>query len=174
MFSSHRKGFYVLFFTEMWEHAGFYVILAFLTLYLIDGSGLSVKERLGDFADKPVSRWDLFCILLMAWSLFGLLGLLGLLRRRRRQDSMPLAGFGRESPTHERLRLHCKVRMTLRSDEDVDRYLVDWHPAIHRRCAKAMTTVQKLNYLLSSVKTEEIRESFYEYLRQKEAEEQSY
>lgn len=48
MFKNHPKGLPVLFFTEMWERFGFYLMLGIFTLYMIDGQagglGLSVAE----------------------------------------------------------------------------------------------------------------------------------
>ncbi len=46
--STHPKGLYVLFFTEMWERFGYYLMLGILFLYLADGAkggmGLDRKE----------------------------------------------------------------------------------------------------------------------------------
>ena len=36
MFKGHPKGLFVLFFTEMWERFGFYLMLGIFTLYMID------------------------------------------------------------------------------------------------------------------------------------------
>lgn len=49
MFKNHPKGLPVLFFTEMWERFGFYLMLGIFTLYMIDatasgGLGLSPKD----------------------------------------------------------------------------------------------------------------------------------
>ncbi|HQZ43895.1 MAG TPA: MFS transporter, partial [Flavobacteriales bacterium] len=35
--SKHPKGLYVLFFTEMWERFGYYLMLGIFSLYMIDG-----------------------------------------------------------------------------------------------------------------------------------------
>ncbi len=47
MFKRHPKGLYVLFFTEMWERFGYYLMVGILLLYLTDtttgGKGFSVK-----------------------------------------------------------------------------------------------------------------------------------
>ena len=47
MFKKHPKGLYVLFFTEMWERFGYYLMVGILLLYLTDtttgGKGFSVK-----------------------------------------------------------------------------------------------------------------------------------
>jgi POT family proton-dependent oligopeptide transporter len=40
MFSKHPKGLPVLFFTEMWERFGFYLMLGIFTLYMIAGDGM--------------------------------------------------------------------------------------------------------------------------------------
>ncbi len=46
--AKHPKGLYVLFFTEMWERFGYYLMLGILLLYLTDGAkggmGLDKKE----------------------------------------------------------------------------------------------------------------------------------
>ncbi|MBD3374789.1 MFS transporter [candidate division KSB1 bacterium] len=39
MFKKHPRGLMVLFFTEMWERFGFYLMLGIFTLYMIAGSG---------------------------------------------------------------------------------------------------------------------------------------
>ncbi|MBL8632194.1 MAG: peptide MFS transporter [Myxococcales bacterium] len=44
MASKHPRGLYVLFFTEMWERFGFYLMLALFTLYLTEHSKLSEAE----------------------------------------------------------------------------------------------------------------------------------
>ncbi len=49
MFKHHPKGLPVLFFTEMWERFGFYLMLGIFTLYMIEGTqsgglGLSAKD----------------------------------------------------------------------------------------------------------------------------------
>lgn len=47
MFKNHPKGLYVLFFTEMWERFGYYLMVGILLLYLTDsttgGKGFDVK-----------------------------------------------------------------------------------------------------------------------------------
>ncbi len=40
MFSHHPKGLPVLFFTEMWERFGFYLMLGIFTLYMIANDGM--------------------------------------------------------------------------------------------------------------------------------------
>jgi proton-dependent oligopeptide transporter, POT family len=35
----HPKGLYVLFFTEMWERFGYYLMLGIFSLYMIDSFG---------------------------------------------------------------------------------------------------------------------------------------
>ena len=48
MFKNHPKGLVVLFFTEMWERFGYYLMLGIFTLYMIDtqkgGLGLSLES----------------------------------------------------------------------------------------------------------------------------------
>ena len=47
MFKNHPKGLPVLFFTEMWERFGFYLMLGIFTLYMIDseaGGGMGFSE----------------------------------------------------------------------------------------------------------------------------------
>lgn len=47
MFKNHPKGLPVLFFTEMWERFGFYLMLGIFTLYMIDseaGGGMGLSE----------------------------------------------------------------------------------------------------------------------------------
>lgn len=39
MFKNHPKGLFILFFTEMWERFGFYLMLGIFTLYMIAGEG---------------------------------------------------------------------------------------------------------------------------------------
>ncbi len=39
MFKEHPKGLFVLFFTELWERFGFYLMLGIFTLYMIAGDG---------------------------------------------------------------------------------------------------------------------------------------
>ncbi len=48
--SQHPKGLYVLFFTEMWERFGYYLMLGIFSLYMLDsvqhgGMGFSSKEK---------------------------------------------------------------------------------------------------------------------------------
>ncbi len=47
MFKKHPRGLYVLFFTEMWERFGYYLMVGILLLYLIDsktgGKGFDTK-----------------------------------------------------------------------------------------------------------------------------------
>ena len=47
MFKKHPRGLYVLFFTEMWERFGYYLMVGILLLYLTDtttgGKGFDVK-----------------------------------------------------------------------------------------------------------------------------------
>ncbi|MFZ1685976.1 MAG: oligopeptide:H+ symporter, partial [Flavobacteriales bacterium] len=50
--SKHPKGLYLLFFTEMWERFGFYLMLGILFLYMTDG----LKGGLG-FEDGPANDW---------------------------------------------------------------------------------------------------------------------
>ena len=47
--ASHPKGLYVLFFTEMWERFGYYLMLGILFLYLTDSSkgGLGLQRAEG-------------------------------------------------------------------------------------------------------------------------------
>jgi len=44
MFSNHPKGLPVLFFTEMWERFGFYLMLGIFTLYMIAGDGMAYSR----------------------------------------------------------------------------------------------------------------------------------
>lgn len=44
MASKHPKGLYVLFFTEMWERFGFYLMIALFTLYMNEHLKLSEAE----------------------------------------------------------------------------------------------------------------------------------
>ena len=44
MASKHPRGLYVLFFTEMWERFGFYLMLALFTLYLTEHYKMSEAE----------------------------------------------------------------------------------------------------------------------------------
>jgi proton-dependent oligopeptide transporter, POT family len=50
--SKHPKGLYLLFFTEMWERFGFYLMLGILFLYMTDG----LKGGLG-FEDGAANDW---------------------------------------------------------------------------------------------------------------------
>lgn len=43
----HPKGLYVLFFTEMWERFGYYLMVGILFLFLIDGSGRGLPKAMG-------------------------------------------------------------------------------------------------------------------------------
>ena len=43
MYKNHPKGLKVLFFTEMWERFGFYLIIGILFLYMTD----TAKEGMG-------------------------------------------------------------------------------------------------------------------------------
>ena len=48
MFKQHPRGLYVLFFTEMWERFGYYLMVGILLLYLLDnttgGKGLDTRS----------------------------------------------------------------------------------------------------------------------------------
>lgn len=44
MFKNHPKGLPVLFFTEMWERFGFYLMLGIFTLYMIAGDGMGMSR----------------------------------------------------------------------------------------------------------------------------------
>ena len=44
MFKKHPPGLPVLFFTEMWERLGFYLMLGIFTLYMIDNDGMSFSR----------------------------------------------------------------------------------------------------------------------------------
>ncbi len=44
MFKNHPKGLPVLFFTEMWERFGFYLMLGIFTLYMIDADGMNFSK----------------------------------------------------------------------------------------------------------------------------------
>ncbi len=43
----HPKGLYVLFFTEMWERFGYYLMVGILLLFLTDGSGRGLPRAMG-------------------------------------------------------------------------------------------------------------------------------
>jgi len=43
----HPKGLYVLFFTEMWERFGYYLMVGILFLFLTDGSGKGLPRAMG-------------------------------------------------------------------------------------------------------------------------------
>ena len=48
--TSHPKGLYVLFFTEMWERFGYYLMLGIFSLYMLDstqngGMGFSASKK---------------------------------------------------------------------------------------------------------------------------------
>lgn len=43
----HPKGLYVLFFTEMWERFGYYLMVGILFLYLTNGSGKGLPKAMG-------------------------------------------------------------------------------------------------------------------------------
>jgi len=43
----HPKGLYVLFFTEMWERFGYYLMVGILLLFLTDGSGKGLPRAMG-------------------------------------------------------------------------------------------------------------------------------
>ncbi|HCK22259.1 MAG TPA: MFS transporter, partial [Bacteroidetes bacterium] len=48
--ASHPKGLYVLFFTEMWERFGYYLMLGIFSLYMLDslengGMGFSGQKK---------------------------------------------------------------------------------------------------------------------------------
>jgi POT family proton-dependent oligopeptide transporter len=43
----HPKGLYVLFFTEMWERFGYYLMVGILLLFLIDAKGLDLPRAMG-------------------------------------------------------------------------------------------------------------------------------
>ncbi|HNN91616.1 MAG TPA: peptide MFS transporter [Pseudomonadota bacterium] len=58
MASRHPKGLYVLFFTEMWERFGFYLMLALFTLYLNEKLGWTEEESLGAYG------WYMFFVYL--------------------------------------------------------------------------------------------------------------
>jgi POT family proton-dependent oligopeptide transporter len=58
MASKHPKGLYVLFFTEMWERFGFYLMVALFVLYMNERLGWSEKEALDWYA------WYMFFVYL--------------------------------------------------------------------------------------------------------------
>ena len=58
MASKHPKGLYVLFFTEMWERFGFYLMVALFVLYMNERLGWSEKEALNWYA------WYMFFVYL--------------------------------------------------------------------------------------------------------------
>ena len=58
MASRHPKGLYVLFFTEMWERFGFYLMLALFTLYLNEKLGWTEEEAFGAYG------WYMFFVYL--------------------------------------------------------------------------------------------------------------
>jgi proton-dependent oligopeptide transporter, POT family len=43
----HPKGLYILFFTEMWERFGYYLMVGILLLFLTDGSGKGLPRAMG-------------------------------------------------------------------------------------------------------------------------------
>lgn len=43
----HPKGLYVLFFTEMWERFGYYLMVGILLLFLTDGTGKGLPRKMG-------------------------------------------------------------------------------------------------------------------------------
>ena len=43
MFKNHPKGLPILFFTEMWERFGFYLMLGIFTLYMIDSDMIEIN-----------------------------------------------------------------------------------------------------------------------------------
>jgi len=43
----HPKGLYILFFTEMWERFGYYLMVGILLLFLTDGSGRGLPRAMG-------------------------------------------------------------------------------------------------------------------------------
>lgn len=58
MASRHPKGLYVLFFTEMWERFGFYLMLSLFTLYLNEKLGWTEEEAFGAYG------WYMFFVYL--------------------------------------------------------------------------------------------------------------
>lgn len=58
MASKHPKGLYVLFFTEMWERFGFYLMVALFVLYMNERLGWSEKDALDWYA------WYMFSVYL--------------------------------------------------------------------------------------------------------------
>src|SRR5689334_9170995 len=58
MASKHPKGLYVLFFTEMWERFGFYLMVALFVLYMNEHLGWTKKEALNGYA------WYMFFVYL--------------------------------------------------------------------------------------------------------------
>ena len=48
MFKNHPKGMVILFFTEMWERFGFYILMAIYVLYMEKEFGWSDSKK-GDF-----------------------------------------------------------------------------------------------------------------------------
>ncbi|HNO67924.1 MAG TPA: MFS transporter, partial [Pseudomonadota bacterium] len=58
MASKHPRGLYVLFFTEMWERFGFYLMLALFTLYLTEHYKMSEAEA------SNIYGWYMFFVYL--------------------------------------------------------------------------------------------------------------
>ena len=52
MFSHHPKGLPVLFFTEMWERFGFYLMLGIFTLYMIANDGMGFTRTFSGFIGR--------------------------------------------------------------------------------------------------------------------------
>ena len=59
MFKNHPKGLPVLFFTEMWERFGFYLMLGIFTLYMKAGANGAVPAKSGLGLD-PASASDIY------------------------------------------------------------------------------------------------------------------
>jgi len=67
----HPKGLMVLFFTEMWERFGFYLMLGIFTLYMIDADGSGSFLGLGFTDEKAADIYGTYLALVYLTPFFG-------------------------------------------------------------------------------------------------------
>ena len=77
MKNKHPRGLLFLFFTEMWERFGYYLIIGIFVLYMIDPTatgGLAFSDKYAD---------DIFAVILLV----GMIGVFYLARNAKHQNS---------------------------------------------------------------------------------------
>lgn len=69
--AKHPKGLMVLFFTELWERFGFYLMLGIFTLYMIDADGSDGFSGMGFSVEKSADIYGTYLALVYLTPFFG-------------------------------------------------------------------------------------------------------